>query len=89
MLHIYNTTTLKLYQKITNSYSKVKGKYIIHLKNGDLISVWTLISAAYAQHRYIVNQGIDIKYLTESENFHQNFVYYFDELEETYPFKEI
>ncbi|MFD2656365.1 hypothetical protein [Gracilibacillus thailandensis] len=77
--NIYHEQKVAIENESPFKHSKVKGEYMIHLNDGSHINVWSGISTAYDLHRYIVDQEIEVKYLTESENFDQNFAYYFDD----------
>lgn len=56
---------------------RVIAKYNIHLINGSSINIWSNHLSIYTMHQFVIENEIDVKYLTEAETFDQNFKSYF------------
>lgn len=63
----------------TNQYRErnVIAKYNIHLKDGTVINVWDDVDSVYQLHQLVVSKNIPIDHLSNTEEFEQNFAYYF------------
>lgn len=65
--------------------SKVNVKYNIHFKDGTAVNVWNDLESMHELHQFVLENNIDVEYLTDTEHFDQNFAYYFkDSLEKAH-----
>lgn len=56
---------------------KVIPKYNIHFEDGSVLNLWNDLPSIYELHQFVLENNIEVEYLTESKNFDQNFAYYF------------
>ncbi|MUK87519.1 hypothetical protein GMD78_03775 [Ornithinibacillus sp. L9] len=59
--------------------SSVIANYNIHFQDGSVINVWSDVSSIYELHQFVLENDIEVKHLTDTEHFNQNFSYYFKE----------
>ncbi|UOE94426.1 hypothetical protein [Alkalihalobacillus sp. LMS39] len=79
----YVSTEIRQKQKSINERRKASSRnkvipiYKIHFTDNSTLNIWSDISSIYKIHRFVVDSGIEVKYLHDPTSFDQKYSYYF------------